>query len=73
MKKIIEDIFRNKGLLISDKDMIFEAMSEILHSAANFLQESEPYATKTIYSLNDVSRDISDVDDFIDHYTKQSS
>jgi len=57
-----DEIIESKGLMSSDINDIFEAMSEITEFIADEMEKNEPYAVKSIESFRDVSREIWDPD-----------
>jgi len=61
------EIIESKGLLSSDIDDIFAAMSEITEFIADEMERNEPNATRTIAIFRDVSREIWDPDMAADH------
>jgi hypothetical protein len=68
MKQIVEKILRDKGLLVSDAEDIFNAMSEIMHEAAERTKINEPYATNSIRQLEQFGQLISDYDYFCENH-----
>lgn len=62
-----DEIIESKGLMKSDINDIFEAMSEILEFVSDELERNEPYATISITQFRDVSREIWEPDMLADN------
>ena len=69
MKKIIETILREEGLLPSDAESVFSAMGKILYAAAEQTREKEPYATNSIRELEHFSSMVDDYETFLENHS----
>lgn len=68
MKEQIEAILNKHLFVDSEYERFFNAMGEILELAAEQISVHEPYACNSINRLMDVSRDVSEMDDFISKF-----
>ncbi len=65
-KNKIEEILEKHCFVDTEHKDFFEAMSEILETIADRIEEKEPYAKLSIKSYRDVAREVFDIDDVLE-------
>lgn len=66
LEQKIDQILAKNGLMFSEKEDIFKAMSEIFHATADAMEQAEPHATVSIRKLREVASEVDDYEYFLE-------